>query len=401
MAGAAGGAQLPPERVMRIQVDWTPEQGFTTTSVVKELSGTPALARRARREDRLGSFIGIVSDPTTQERIFQQTIGIGYRYLPAVRAVTFRFPELQKPFRFTLKGENEATGATETVLETTLDPATFAALPAQEVELVILRGAQQEPALLVNFYAEGYPANGRDGFLTDARSLVRTLESSLPEQERMEFRAVWSPSNVALGSAEDLGSPVPERDSFLGLYYPYWMGYHRWQVIVYPTREKRFRDAIGQVPYDYPIAVLDTAVYTNVGNYNELTAVANDTGRAGPLLLHEIGHFFGLNEEYSSGGTELTFARGLTEPWSQNMTWNPDAATLKWRALVQPGTPIPTPNSAWTGQNIGAYHGGYGGDEERTHIPVPPGACIMSTGQSFCAVCSAAIADKVKFDLGE
>lgn len=400
-AGTAGGTELSRERVMRIQVDWTPEDGFTTTSGVKELSGTEALAKRARREDRLGSFIGIVSDPATQEPIFQQTIGIGYRYMPALRAVTFRFPELEQPFLFTLKGENEETGATETVLETTLDPATFSALATQEVELVSLREAMQEPALIVNFYAEGYPANGRDRFLTDARSMVDMLEDGLPEQERMEFRAVWSPSNVALGSAQNLGSPVAERDSFLGLYYPYWMGYHRWQVIVYPTREKRFRDAIGQVPYDYPIAILDTSVYTNVGNYNELTAVANGTGQVRTLLLHEIGHFFGLNEEYSSSGTELTFSPGVTEPWSQNMTWNPDRGTLKWGALVDADTPIPTPSSAWMGENIGAYPGGYGGDDERTHIPVPPGACVMSTGDDFCAVCGAAIADKIKFDLGE
>jgi hypothetical protein len=114
----------------------------------------------------------------------------------------------------------------ETVLERTLDPATFETAPVQNVELVPLRAAQRQPALLVNFYAEGYLMGGRDKFLTDARNMVRSLETTdFPNQARMEFRAVWSPSAVALGSAQNLGTPVPERDSFLGLYYPYWLDY--------------------------------------------------------------------------------------------------------------------------------------------------------------------------------
>ena len=171
------------------------------------------------------------------------------------------------------------------------------------------------------------------------------------------------------------GTPVPERNSFLGLYYPYWLDYSRWNVIVYPTRERRFRNAIGQVPYDYPIAIMDTTVYTNVGNYNELTAVANGTGNVQNLFLHES--------------------------WSQNMTFQTNAANIKWRALIKAGMPIPTPASSWTGDNVGAYPGGYGGLDARSHVPVPDRVCIMSSGPSYCQVGRAAIAEKIIFDLGE
>jgi hypothetical protein len=268
--------------------------------------------------------------------------------------------------------------------------------------MIPLRAATQQPALLVNIYSEGYTANGRDKFLSDARNVVRIFETTkLPNQGRFELRAVWSPSTVTLGSAQNLGLPVAERNSFLGLYYPYWMGYSRWQVIVYPTREKRFRDAIAQVPYDYPIVAMDTNVYTNVGNYNLLTAFANGSGSVQNLLLHELGHFFGLQEEYGNGGTELSYSKAIVEPWAQNMTFQTSLANVKWRHLIAAGTAVPTPASAWTGSNIGVYKGGYGGDDARSHIPVPDRACIMSSGSSYCAVCSAAIADKIKFDLGE
>jgi hypothetical protein len=400
--GSDGATDFPPERVMRIQIDWSQELGFVMATPIKELSGTHALSKRAMREDLLGSFVGIVSDPATGQRIFQTTIGMGYSYLPAVRAVTFRYPERKQPFVFTLRAENATSGAMEIVLERTLDPATFETAPVQNIELIPLRAAQRQPALLVNFYSEGYLMGGRDKFLTDARNMVRSLETTdFPNQARMEFRAVWSPSAVALGSAQNLGTPVPERDSFLGLYYPYWLNYNRWNVIVYPTRERRYRNAIGQVPYDYPIAIMDTTVYTNVGNYNELTAVANGTGSVQNLLLHELGHYFGLNEEYNNGGTELVFANGLAEPWSQNMTFQTTAASIKWHALIKAGTPIPTPTASWTGDNVGAYRGGYGGIDARSHVPVPDRVCIMSSGSSYCPVCRAAIAEKVIFDLGE
>jgi hypothetical protein len=146
---------------------------------------------------------------------------------------------------------------------------------------------------------------------------------------------------------------------------------------------------------------MDTTVYTNVGNYNELTAVANGTGNVQNLFLHEFGHFFGLNEEYTNGGTELVFAKGIAEPWSQNLTFQINAANIKWRASIKAGTPIPTPTSSWTGDNVGAYPGGYGGLDTRSHVPVPDRVCLMSSGASYCAVCRAAIADKIIFDLGE
>ena len=46
----------------------------------------------------------------------------------------------------------------------------------------------------------------------------------------------------------------------------------------------------------------------------------------------------------------------------------------------------PTPASSWTGDNVGAYPGGYGGLDTSAHVPVPDRICIMSSGSSYCPV---------------
>ncbi len=84
------------------------------------------------------------------------------------------------------------------------------------------------------------------------------------------------------------------------------------------------------VPYDYPLVVIDNADYWGVGNYMSLTVVpAANSSYFTYLLIHEFGHFFGLNEEYEEGGrTELEFAPQQDEPWSQNITFLPDPLML-------------------------------------------------------------------------
>jgi len=167
----------------------------------------------------------------------------------------------------------------------------------------------------------------------------------------------------------------------------------------YPTDEERFRDALAQAPYDYPFVVTDSGEFWGTGNYNAYTVVPSDVDAFDYLILHEFGHYFGLNEEYSSQDTELLFASGVAEPWSQNMTFQQGVADIKWNAHIADGVPIPTPSAQWPLLGIGAYAGGYAGEDARSLIPVPDGVCTMSSGIEFCDVCRAAMLDKLEADL--
>src|SRR4029078_1103016 len=146
---------------------------------------------------------------------------------------------------------------------------------------------------------------------------------------------------------------------------PYWDNFGRWYNVVYPTNENKFRNHLAVAPYDYPLILINNSGYWGVGNYMSLTAIpARNSTYFTYLLLHEFGHFFGLNEEYEGGGpTELEFAPGISEPWSQNITFlrSRELASLKWNRFVKETTPLPTPRDLWRSSNplYGAYAGGY------------------------------------------
>ncbi len=386
--------------VIRVQVSWSPEGGYSMGPVKRELSGTPALARRAQQVDPLGSFVGVISNPRTGEEVLQQAVGTGVSYRALTGSLTFRFPAFAQPVTFTLFAPDPDTGNALEVLSETISPESAQPVPRQAVQVTKLRDASLQPSLAVTIYAEGYLEGSEALFLESADALIDVLQDNgVPGFEYMEFNAVFAPSAQPLGVATDLGFPVPVWDSFLTLYHPYWSSFSRWFHVMYPTDEERFRDALAQAPYDYPFILTDSAEFWGTGNYNAFTVVPANIDSFEYLVLHEFGHYFGLNEEYSSSDTELLFAQGVFEPWSQNMTFQPAAVDIKWSALIEGGVPIPTPTAQWPRAGIGAYIGGYAGEDSRSLIPVPDGVCTMSSGVEFCDVCRAAMRDKLEADL--
>lgn len=396
------------KRTLRVTLAWNEASDtFQVSDLVRENSGTDALFARATKRNPLGSYHGIVREVGTGRALAFDAIGTGQAYRKLVRALTFRFPLPAGPVEFELLGEDPRSGEEKSLLKTRLDPNTAREHAPANVEVRLLQAAQASPKLAVNVYADGYFESGRARFFEDAAKVAAALRTSaFPLLARLEIRAVFAPSNTQLGKAQNLGLPVPERDSFLGLYYPYWFNFGRWYNVVYPTREQRYRDGLASVPYDYAIAVLDSNEYWGVGNFNELTAIPSRSPYFNYLLHHELGHFFGLNEEYNGGGpTELEFAPEIQEPWSQNITFlrSPLLRDLKWSQFVAENIPLPTPWTEWQSGNsprYGAYQGGYADSEPRGMSHIPGDKCMMESGPRFCRICLHAIEEKVRFDLG-
>jgi hypothetical protein len=107
------------------------------------------------------------------------------------------------------------------------------------------------------------------------------------------------------------------------------------------------------------------------------------------VFVHELGHnLAGLGDEYVGSVPYETGAPDRPEPWEPNLTALKDPAALKWRDLVEPGTPIPTPPS-FAGR-VGAFEGG--GYQARG-LYRPEAACVMGSASpvGFCRVCQRAI----------
>src|SRR5262249_39303855 len=63
------------------------------------------------------------------------------------------------------------------------------------------------------------------------------------------------------------------------------------------------------------------------------------------LFVHEFGHHFAaLADEYYTSESVYGPATDRVEPWERNVTALKDPAQLKWKALLTPGTPLPTPS---------------------------------------------------------
>lgn len=391
--------------VLRVDIIWDEaKDAFRIGSLHREKSGTGAFLARSKSQDQFGSYQGFLNNIHSNVPFAFDSMGTGSEFRRLVRGLTLRFPMPTAPVELTLVGEDPQTGVMKTLLTERLDLTKTEDVPVQnDLEVRELKKATASPALIVNIYADAYRADQKDRFFSDAIRVTTELERAhFPKFENMHLNAVFAPSKLNLGKATNLGLPVPERDSFLGLYFPYWSRFPRWYNCMYPTREVRYRNGLAQVPYDYPIVLMDSSDYWGCGNYNEMTVLPNNHSSFRYLLLHEFGHFFGLNEEYEGGGmTDLNFAPKIREPWSQNITFLRDPAQLKWGHFVAPGVAIPTPSSQWTSGKYGAYRGGYADSEPRNTSHKPGLACMMSSGSSFCPVCLDAIEAKIKFDLGE
>jgi hypothetical protein len=129
------------------------------------------------------------------------------------------------------------------------------------------------------------------------------------------------------------------------------------------------------------------------------------TGTPWTVPIHELGHSaFDLGDEYC----DLAGTHTEPEPPEKNLTKNTDRATLKWAALVDPATPIPTTQNAncalcdnqpspVAAGTVGLFEGG---DRMACDIYRPEFDCMMRTnGVAFCAVCIDAIASRIRYDV--
>ncbi len=396
--------------VLRIQLDWQEkDESYRISKTIIEPSGTTALMERSKLKPQYGSYIGVLKDTKTGQSIYYDSIGTGKEYRKLTRAITLRFPLITGDMLFELFAENPKTGGMEKVISQVIRPAQLQkALPIPDTEIKELASASQSPSVRVSIYAEGYHESDKKLFWQHAQKTVQTLQSQkFPGVEHMSFYAVFHASKRTLGEPEQLGLPVPTYDSFLGLYYPYWDDFGRWTDVIYPTNENKLRENLASAPYDYPLVLVNNSNYWGVGNYMAFTAIpaANDWNFT-YLLTHEFGHFFGLNEEYEGGGrTELEFAPGIHEPWSQNITFLVDKhyENLKWKQFVKNTIPLPTPESMWKASPpvYGAYVGGYADSLATKKISHKPGLkCTMETDKNFCAICTHAIEQVIQHSIG-
>jgi len=198
--------------------------------------------------------------------------------------------------------------------------------PSQKIDLLIL--------------GDGYTASERDKFERNARRLVAVLFATAPFKDRQRDINVWGLCPPAAQSGVSRPSQHIYRRSPVGATYDAFDS----ERYILTFENKAFRDIAANAPYDVVEILVNGATYGGGGIFGLYSTVAADSVWAPYVFVHEFGHHIAaLADEYYTSDVAYLPAADRVEPWEPNATALLDPSTLKWKDLVESGTPIPTP----------------------------------------------------------
>ena len=187
---------------------------------------------------------------------------------------------------------------------------------------------------------DGYTAAERPKFERDAKRLMSVLFEHEPFKGRRRDFNVWGLCPAAAESGISRPSTGVHRRSPAGATYDAF-GSERY-VLTFENRA--LRDLAAHAPYEFVEILTNTRTYGGGGIFGLYGTVAADSLWAPYVFIHEFGHHFAaLADEYYTSDVAYEPAADRLEPWEPNVTALLDPAALKWKDLVDAGTPIPTP----------------------------------------------------------
>jgi hypothetical protein len=342
----------PPTATLRLDYFHTgdaKDERFALDAVVRE-GPWPGPSDRRIDDTNLGRYLFEVRDTKSGTPLYSRGFASVYgewETTPEARErsrgfhESVRFPEPPAPVTVTIK-KRDARGAFQPAWSVKVDPADPAVdrrpPPGLKVWAVAKNGDPADKVDLL-LLGDGYTASEMGKWHRDARRLADTLFALAPFKEhRAEFN-VWAADTPS----EDRGVSRPSdgiyRRTALGATYDAF-GSERY-VLSFDNR--RLRSAAAAAPYEFVEIVVNDRKYGGGGIHNLYATVSADNAFTPYVFVHEFGHHFaGLADEYYTSPVAYQAASTeRPEPWEPNATANPQAP--KWRDLVSPGTPLPTP----------------------------------------------------------
>ncbi len=265
---------------------------------------------------------------------------------------SLRFPPPAAPVRIVVK-KRDAKNAFQDVWTVDVDPA----------DKFVLRNAEMDAGPLIRLHdsgppeskldflilGDGYTAAERGKFEADARKLMAVLFKTSPFKERERDINVWGLVPPSRQSGISRPSQHIYRRTPVGATYDAFDS----ERYVLTFENKAFRDLAANAPYEVVEILVNSATYGGGGIYGLYSTVAADSMWAPYIFVHEFGHHIAaLADEYYTSDVAYLPATDRVEPWEPNVTALLDPSQLKWKDLVTPGTPIPTP---WPTEEFETY----------------------------------------------
>lgn len=231
---------------------------------------------------------------------------------------------------------------------------------------------------------DGYAKKDQKQFKKDVHYFSEKLLATAPYRLRrtdINVRALCAPSG-------DSGIDEPRKNSWKNNALDCSFNSFDLPRYVLSFGNRKIRDFAALAPYDFLIIIFNSDRYGGGGIYN-LYAIGYAGGNLKQdkwiteyVLLHELGHSFGgLGDEYYASTVAYDeFYPVTVEPWEPNLTVETDRTRLKWRNLVEPDTPIPTPwnQSGYDSLNSAIYKIRKSGQEYKQEY-----ACLKARADSL------------------
>jgi len=235
----------------------------------------------------------------------------------------------------------------------TIDPASRQSNPAAYESpynsWVLLDNGSPNSHVDIVILGDGYSKNEMEKFRGDVKRLTAELFNVEPYKSRkadFNVRVVETPAE-----ASGVNKPHPGVFKRTPLSMSYSAFDSERYALAYDNRT--IRDAASTVPYDYMFILINEKTYGGGGIFNLYSTVAVDNKFSSYIFVHEFGHSFAaLADEYYSSSVSYEIPDVSLEPWEPNVTALLDPENLKWKDLVEPGTPIPTP---WDKEKFDAH----------------------------------------------
>ena len=306
---------------------------------------------------------------------------------------TMPFPK--EKVRFVIS-ERKRTGKLENIYETEIDPASYFIIKEQPVEaryVKIVDNGDPKNAVDIVFIAEGYTTAEMDKFRSDVKSMTDILFDTDPFKDYSNKINIWAVEAISQESGTDIpGDGIYKNTALNSTFYTFDIERYLTTIDI-----KSVNDYAGIVPHDNIIIIVNTDKYGGGGVYNYYSITAADNEYSKRVFVHELGHSFaGLADEYYTSEVAYEdFYPFDVEPWEPNITTmiNFDA---KWKDLLDPKTPVPTPANNKYKNTLGVFEGG---GYSAKGIFRPKQDCTMksNTDEGFCDACRRAIISMIEY----
>ena len=345
------------DKTMRVDYFHTggPKSG-ETFALDRSVNDGPWPGSRTQLVDRtnLGKYLVEVRESATNELLYSRGFASVYgewETTAEARAVhrTFhesvRFPWPARAVRVAVH-KRQADNSFARIWSTDVDPNSRFVNRAPPVEagavwnLIDSGPSEQKVDLLL--VSEGYAQAELPKFRRDAARLIDALFAQEPFRSRrgdFNVRGLDLPSPTSGVNRPNAGvfrrTPVSAEYNIFDS-----------ERYVLTLDNRALRNAAATAPYEFIEILVNERTYGGGGIFNDQATSSVDSAFSEYVFVHEFGHHFAaLADEYYT--SDVAYETGGTgkkvEPWEPNVTALHDADTIKWRDLVTPGTPLPTP----------------------------------------------------------